>query len=342
MTRLLDAYRSEIAEYVTNLFYPQDSTLVSDYNRNRCREDMNFHVNYLSEAVNLDSPDFFAEYVVWVNATLTTRSISGTALLRSLNMIVEYIQDKATQEELLIVRNYVDFAGIRLAAAAPLPLTVITDANPYCREARAFVNHLIAGQRADASQVVEGMITNGIDLRDIYEHVFRASQYEVGLLWQSNRITVAHELFCTAATQLIMAGLYPRIFRTQRGAPTLVACCVTGELHEMGIRMVADHFEMEGWDTHCLGANMPARHLLDSVFQHNAVLLAVSVTLPVHIRHATELISMVRSDTRLSKVKVLDGGYSFGYDPKLWRKSGADLYASSAAEAVQLANDNVR
>ena len=38
----------------------------------------------------------------------------------------------------------------------------------------------------------------------------------------------------------------------------MVATCIGGELHEIGIRMVADFFEMEGWDTYYLGANTPA------------------------------------------------------------------------------------
>ncbi|MDZ7776615.1 MAG: hypothetical protein U5L09_13885 [Bacteroidales bacterium] len=55
-----------------------------------------------------------------------------------------------------------------------------------------------------------------------------------------------------------MSQLYPYIFNSQRVGKSMVAATVGGELHEMGIRMVADFFEMEGWDTWYLGANAPA------------------------------------------------------------------------------------
>jgi hypothetical protein len=36
-----------------------------------------------------------------------------------------------------------------------------------------------------------------------------------------------------------------------------VAACVSGELHEIGVRMLCDLLEMEGWNTIYLGANVP-------------------------------------------------------------------------------------
>lgn len=35
--------------------------------------------------------------------------------------------------------------------------------------------------------------------------------------------------------------------------------------HEIGMRMVADFFEMEGWDTYYLGANTPTRSILQTI-----------------------------------------------------------------------------
>ena len=100
-------------------------------------------------------------------------------------------------------------------------------------------------------------IQHGTSVHDIYLHVFQRSQYEVGRLWQTNQISVGQEHLCTAATQLIMSQLYPLIFGTERKNRRIVAACVGGDLHEIGIRMVADFFEMDGWDTFYLGADVP-------------------------------------------------------------------------------------
>ena len=107
-------------------------------------------------------------------------------------------------------------------------------------------------------------------MRDVYLHVFQRSQYEIGRLWQSNQISVAQEHLCTAATQLIMSQLYPFIFGTERRNRRVVAACVGGDLHEIGIRMVADFFEMDGWDTFYLGANVPITDIVQTVIDRRA------------------------------------------------------------------------
>lgn len=119
----------------------------------------------------------------------------------------------------------------------------------------------------------------------------------------------------------------------------LVACSVADELHEMGIRMVSDFFEMDGWDTHYLGANMSDEHLIKLLNKNKPDILAISVTMPLHIDKAAQLIKKVRADEQTSKIKILVGGYPFGIVPDLWKKIGADASAKSAKEAIGIANE---
>jgi methanogenic corrinoid protein MtbC1 len=152
---------------------------------------------------------------------------------------------------------------------------------------------------------------------------------------------VAQEHYCTAATQLIMSQLYPHIFAGERNGRRLVAACVGEELHELGIRMVADFFEMEGWDTYYLGANAPTASILDSLDEYDADLLALSTTILSHVAQIREIIEQVHHRERGNGVKILVGGYPFNVSPELWRKVGADGYAVDAQEAIQAANELV-
>ena len=175
-------------------------------------------------------------------------------------------------------------------------------------------------------------------MKDIYLQVFQRSQYEIGRLWQMNKLTVAQEHYCSAATQLIMSLLYPRIFDTKKIGRTLVAACVQGDLHEIGIRVVSDFFEIEGWDTFYLGANTPTSGILDTLAQRRAHVLALSATMTFHVRAVAEVIRAVRGAAASRKVKILVGGYPFNVAPTLWQAVGADAYAPSAGQAVSVAN----
>jgi methanogenic corrinoid protein MtbC1 len=168
-------------------------------------------------------------------------------------------------------------------------------------------------------------------------HVFQPTQREVGRLWQINRVSVAQEHYCTAATQLIMSQLYPHIFGAPRIDRRLVATCVGGELHEIGIRMVADFFEMEGWDTYYLGANTPLEGVVETVVERQADTLGISATMTFHVREVIALIEGVRACEMGGRTKILVGGYPFNLSRDLWRQVGADGCALNAQEAVDVA-----
>jgi methylmalonyl-CoA mutase cobalamin-binding domain/chain len=163
---------------------------------------------------------------------------------------------------------------------------------------------------------------------------------EVGRLWQMNRVSVAHEHFCTAATQMIISQLYPRIFSSRRVGRSLVATCISGELHEIGARMVSDFLELEGWDTYYLGANTPTEGIVQMVKERNAHVVAVSATMTYHISAVANLVDAVRSAVG-ENVKVMVGGYPFRLSDSLWQSVGADGCAEDAQGAVALANELV-
>lgn len=182
----------------------------------------------------------------------------------------------------------------------------------------------------------------GTSVKDIYLHVFVPAQHEIGRLWQTNRISVAQEHYCTAVTQLIMSQLYAHIFASTKNGYTLVATCVAGDLHEIGVRMVADFFEMDGWSTYYLGSSTPPASVVATLVEQRADVLAVSATIPYHAEAVRELIGAVRREPQCVRVKVLVGGYPFGQDPELWRAVGADGWAADAEQAVARANELVR
>ena len=208
--------------------------------------------------------------------------------------------------------------------------------------AQQYLDALRRGERHVASLIVLQAVETGTSVKDIYMNVFQPVLYEIGLLWQINRLSVAEEHYCTAATQLIMSQLYPYIFDTPRTGRTLVATSVAGNLHEVGIRMVADFFEMDGWNTYYLGANTPNADVISTIIGRKAELLAVSAALSCHIEPARELIEAVRDNAETSKITILVGGPPFNRDLDLWKEIGADGAACDAQEAIAMANQIVK
>jgi len=102
--------------------------------------------------------------------------------------------------------------------------------------------------------------------------------------------------------------------------------------------MVADLLELNGWDTIHLGSNTPVLEILQIIEEKNIDVLAISVTLPNQLEESKSLISAVRENDGLSRVKIMVGGRLFIQNNDLWQKIGADGFASDAKEAVKVAD----
>jgi signal transduction histidine kinase/methanogenic corrinoid protein MtbC1 len=235
----------------------------------------------------------------------------------------------------------VDENADRLTESSSSVAPVISDEEPLGEMARRYMELLLAGDRHSASRMITEAVASGVGVRDIYLHVFQRTQHEIGRLWQMGRVSIAQEHFSTASTQMIMGQLYPYVFASERRGLRLVAASVGRELHELGIRMVSDFFEMEGWDTYYLGANMPASSIVAAVEERSPQLLALSATMSFHVDQAAQVIRAVRATDAGAGVKVLVGGHPFNHTPDLWQSVGADGHAMDASQAVLLAEQLV-
>jgi methanogenic corrinoid protein MtbC1 len=170
----------------------------------------------------------------------------------------------------------------------------------------------------------------------IYTGLLQEAQYEVGRLWEANELSVAQEHYSTAITQLIMSLLYPRICETPKTRGAFIGVCVEGELHEVGIRMVCDVFELRGWQSFYLGSSMPPADLLRFVEQKRPDVIGISAIYDGNVESARQLIAQLRS-TAPRAVTILAGGRPFLRYPELWREIGADGTAADAAGSVEIA-----
>ena len=204
--------------------------------------------------------------------------------------------------------------------------------------ARSYLDALLATDRGSAQQIVNSALRDGLTIKNLYLEVFQPVQHEVGRLWLLNRVSVAEEHFCTAVTQMIMSDLFPQIISSLRIGRTLVAACVGSELHEIGIRMVADFFEMEGWDTFYLGSGITADRLIPAIENQKPDLVALSATMTYHLPRVNELVETIKSSFPLNTPLIMVGGLLFNASPDTWRETGADLWARDAEQAVQMAN----
>jgi methanogenic corrinoid protein MtbC1 len=209
---------------------------------------------------------------------------------------------------------------------------------------RTYQAAVLDGSRRRAAEAVDQAVAAGLDLRTIYLDVFQPTLREIGRLWQLNEITVADEHLATAITQMVMARVYSEFAAGAAvGGRTLIGACAESERHDIGLRMLCDLVEVEGWDAVYLGSSVPLESLVSMVRQRRPEVVALSASIAPHLPQVRSAIEAIRQlgDARWRPV-VLVGGRSFLEAPELARRIGADLVAANAAEAVALLGEQFR
>jgi methanogenic corrinoid protein MtbC1 len=335
----IEAQRTALAEAVVQREFARRPELLRRYGdegREKSRRDAEFHLSYLAEAVRVDSGLLFSEYVGWAKILLASRGVGSDVFAAHLATMRDVLASALPETTAALACRMLEDALRELPQLPDTPPEFITPAGRHAQLAGGYLDALLRWDRQLASRLIFDAVERGIPIEDLYLHVFQSSQRAVGRLWQINRVSVAQEHYCSAATQVIMAQLYPRVFSAKRHRGTLIAAAAYGEAHEIGVRMIADVFELRGWNTHYLGANVPPDGVVQAVNEQQADVLAVSATLAYHMGAVERLIAAVRRSAIGAHIKILVGGYAFNIDPRLWGKLGADAYAMDLAEAGRL------
>lgn len=322
--------------------YPELLLKSSDYEKSQLDEHFRSYARYLQESLAVGDDAFFLDYIRWARVSLESLHFPPTILERSLVAFSDVLHQELPEDQGSKAQEYIMRSRALLSAPPREDPSFIRDDNPLAAQARAYLSALVAANREDARVLLMGLLDQNVPVRDLYRYIFQPALQETGRLWQIHQVSVAEEHYITDTTRLFIALLYTRMreeSRTQaRNGRRLVATSVSGEFHDIGIRMVADFFEMDGWDTLYTGADTPAPSVVAMIRDHHADAIAISATIPVHVSRVYELVRAIRADPNTARTPVIAGGYPFSLVPNLWKCIGADAGAASADEAVEKVN----
>ncbi|MFC1851019.1 B12-binding domain-containing protein [candidate division CSSED10-310 bacterium] len=173
-----------------------------------------------------------------------------------------------------------------------------------------YLSSLISGMRGYCTDFALSLAQE-MPVIDLYEGLFRPTLYQVGELWEYNRISVATEHLATSITESIMNQLYHRIISPQRVNKRVVVTCVEGEQHQVGAKMVADVFEMHGWDSYFLGANTPTSELIRFIREVKPQLVALSLSIYFHLPELKHVLNILNEN--FPNLNIMIGGQAFNH-----------------------------
>lgn len=100
---------------------------------------------------------------------------------------------------------------------------------------------------------------------------------EIGEGWHRGDVTIAQEHFASAHLRQKLGNLFNQALHNGR-APTVVCACARGELHELGLLLVALFLRRRGYHVVYLGQNVPEDELVGAAQRLRPALVCVSAS----------------------------------------------------------------
>lgn len=296
-------------------------------------------IEELAAAIAVNQPQLFADHVRWAKAVLAARGVSTDHFRLGLECLCTVLARELPPEVQSLTTEYINLSLVEFDQPYAAVSTPVLPDSPHGRLAAAYLLALLEGDRLRASQLIIETVKRGENVTDIYMQVLMPALEEIGRMWLANEINVAEEHFATATTRVVMSQLHQFAAFKPYNGKTFLGAAVVGNRHDLGLQMVADLFEMEGWRAIQLGADMPVADIVQAVDFFNTDLLGLSASLSTQLQALKDTIAAVRSSSKGAEVKILIGGFALDSSGELLKYIGADAYAPTAVQAVIIGNE---
>ena len=295
--------------------------------------DAQVRLDSLAEALAAGRSDLLQLEVQWLATTYVARRVPIDLLKRTLECLQHELAEGLPKNASARACSYVDSALEELAAPPHEPPSFLIDGQPHVDLARSFLLAVLEGRRNDAQRLLLDAFEDGMSVPDLHQYVLARAQAEMGRMWQVGEVDVAEEHLGSRIVEDVLILLRSRMPPVEANGRSVLVAAVRGAHHDIGGRMVADHFEMAGWRSIFLGADTPTDDVVAAVEHFDIDLVALSAGLGLNIRATAEVVAAIHS--RRADLPVLVGGRPFSVLHDLWKTVGADGSAPDAAGAVR-------
>ncbi len=197
---------------------------------------------------------------------------------------------------------------------------------------------LLRGDRKACRAVIEETLQTGVPANSVYLHVIWPIMVEIEKLLRSDKITPVQEHLATRINRTIIDQLQNKLPRRPIKGKKIVVCCAQDELQELGAQMMTDLFESDGWEVRFLGGGLTNDDILAYINECAPDILLIYGTAPKQAPDIRRLIDTIKAINAWPYLRIMVSGGLFNRADGLWEEIGADLFAATAHQALQVSS----
>ncbi|MDF2675942.1 MAG: cobalamin B12-binding domain protein [Bacillota bacterium] len=192
---------------------------------------------------------------------------------------------------------------------------------------------------------IKSLHKNAITIPDLYEKVLRPALYSIDDCVDKDNGCIWKEHVKTSIIKTVIESIYPFVIKLKKHVEPLnikvIFVCPEKEYHEIGLRMMSDFFNLNGYDTIFIGTNSPRDQIITAILFSNPKYIAISVTDYYLLFEAQKMIQKIKS-TYDKNIIVIVGGLAFKHNLDSVSIIGGDIYLETYEDVVSLAKEDLK
>ena len=197
---------------------------------------------------------------------------------------------------------------------------------------------MLKGNKDEARNLIMNIYNSGVEIEFIYFNILEKILKEVGRLWESGKIDVWNEHYVSENILDIMREIKSIQDNKKYKKLSLISLTAGAEQHNIGIKMISDLLEVEGYDVTYLGSNIPTMSIINAIRNKNPRVVAISVTISSNIESAKNIIKAIREVFKEKAPIVVVGGMAFNNINDVCSETEADFYCKDIEEIKRICN----
>ena len=169
-----------------------------------------------------------------------------------------------------------------------------------------YFNGLLEGDKERCRKVVDMLLEEKTQIVEIYTDLFQKSLYQIGKMWDQNKLSIGDEHLGTQITEDLLYYCSSKIIPQKKLNKSALVSCINKEQHKLGARMAADMFVLNGWQTYFLGASTPTKEILRYVETKKPDIVGLSFSFYINFLKLVEVVKEIKN--KYPDQKILIGG----------------------------------
>ena len=198
------------------------------------------------------------------------------------------------------------------------------------------IEGVVEFEEDDVAEAAQQVLDEGHDPVEAILNGLSAGMMRVGELFEAQEYFVPEVLLCADAMEAGLRILKPHIPVAEEGTgkPAILLATVEGDVHEIGKNLVKLMLEVNGFQVHDLGADVPLDTILAEQKNTGAKIVGLSALMTTTMMAIKKVIPLLKGND--PDVKIMVGGAPM--TGEIAKMFGADAYADDAVGAVKEAN----